>query len=1086
MPRHQALNGSMILLSELVSPESSSQCLFVPFGDYDAPVLVRSIQDRLSLSAYHNLAFHPLVHFRLLSPAIAIAPLSCALLGHALLLLHRDYTISLLYKSECFVERSLSKLSIHGQLQLPGTVPLIAVKDSFPFLVMHVFLQSLILLLLNDSALLSTDSPASSLPRSSMPKKHINNKNVCTISTTHIGSVDVRAMTFLLCPLHVLAVLYCTYDFEYELRYYTVDPLAQKIALLTQFDAFAEPPGCIVALPQGGLLTFSAANVLYFPNPHSAVTLDDACRDPLISCNRDRNVVTKVLNIGDVDEFTAFLLIDDSRILLVSQRGHTFICSYSMSHPTASATIVHHIRMFPLGKTTVPQHQGLFHITENLFLQMSLKSLLILFTVSPQQPHISVALVLPSSPPILDFAHTPSGIVSCQGAHFNSQVCHYERTSHTVTLLQESHLTDAFTALFSSANDIFLGHVSNTRLYPVTLSESSITVSNSVTTSGNVLDVLFWDNMLYPICTDGIPSIGIHESFSHACVTNGNNFIAIANNVLLAYENWSCACKLALPDHGDIVQIDACCDENSVWYALVLWLNGTFHVVKLGSPAETIYSGHCDSVAYSGLVTYHQHRLLIFVVACDGTLFQTRIQADNGAECCTLRLSTKIADYALTLVKSGSGQVVGYNRNTLVTLEQDPVLELYFAMHCTHSLQQIDAVSFVHDKLVILSDKQVLAVYLPRRDPLTVHKNVIHDVTMKHKCLLVPDTHYCICACTDMLHNTHSLELVDTRTMTVIHCCSLLHLEKPVASLVLVPAPKGKTFMVLPPTGTLPFATFSIRKNAIELHSMLPLESEDPRILDATLHSIQLYDRNALVFVVVGSMVFYVQYVPLTKKWRVYDLPPSHTTWMTISATVLGKSLYVADMVDGVLRQESPESRFLPIPTEYRHKFVTAIAICRCDASMLVVSGDAFGNVSVFRESVQGTAQISAFNVGDQVNAIHCKANRHGEVTRFAIIGTVGGGIYQVSLLDDDEISAQLTEAFSSFAALLKGPARDRLAWLEPCNGFYDSRESFGVLDLRVFEEYTASEGHDASKLPSSNKAHALLARIRFLVRHPW
>ncbi|WEJ95787.1 hypothetical protein PSN45_003314 [Yamadazyma tenuis] len=236
----------------------------------------------------------------------------------------------------------------------------------------------------------------------------------------------------------VFSVLYRDYNYAYSLRSYSLDINNKSISILRQFDEFNEAPTTLINPTNGGLLILTDSYIFYFPNPEiTLLELSDNNADANISCNSEECVITKRLTISgstDISAFSYFTIIDERRILLVNNRGETYLLFFDSVKKSKSLFQVNSISFVKLGPTTVPIN--VLHITDNVFFVASKLSQSVLFKILTKEPYIDICQFVSSSPPVLDIQVQNNGnqieLFTCQGGYESGE---YRRISNRLSYL---------------------------------------------------------------------------------------------------------------------------------------------------------------------------------------------------------------------------------------------------------------------------------------------------------------------------------------------------------------------------------------------------------------------------------------------------------------------------------------------------------------------------------------------------------------------------------------------------------------------------------------------------------------------------
>ncbi|KAK6205507.1 uncharacterized protein RJT21DRAFT_117995 [Scheffersomyces amazonensis] len=385
----------MYILSELKAPNVTRQSILVDLHNDRNPVLVLTKINRLEFHERRNdsIEYTKFLTKPIEKPTIAINKLYLKDIGEVLLVLDDSYTISIAYfKNEIIFFHEIIKLSSQGQQFSIDSNPMIVTDMSSPnkYFILHTFQGVLSLFILNDKYDFNKANTQRKRSRS-----RIEGDELFSITSKYIGSIVVLKMAIL--KNDILAVLYRDFNFSYSIRFYKIDIKEKSLTMLTSETPFEVPPTCLIPSPHGGVIVLSSVQLAYFPEDES-FSSSFARPDTIIT----KDITDEGLVNGDVGLFVAYDIIDESRYILTTNVGISYIL-YLDIKKTHAAVQVQEFRLMKLGRTTIPNPNGLHRINGAYFYQSSQCLCDIIFRVDSNKPFINiVSATTEPQGPILD------------------------------------------------------------------------------------------------------------------------------------------------------------------------------------------------------------------------------------------------------------------------------------------------------------------------------------------------------------------------------------------------------------------------------------------------------------------------------------------------------------------------------------------------------------------------------------------------------------------------------------------------------------------------------------------------------------
>ncbi|ODV79526.1 uncharacterized protein CANTADRAFT_261846 [Suhomyces tanzawaensis NRRL Y-17324] len=978
------------------------------------------------------------------------------------------YTLAVVLAKEGggYIKKEIMKLDPKGHQQAIDSKPiLVALEDEGETkrLVLHCF-QGYVHLFVQE------ESNKAKRKRTGTP---INiNERKWTFSTISIGSLVVLKMVSL--QKNSIALLYRDFNFNYSLRYYLIQD--DHIVLDTQFREFSVPPSCIIPTNFGGLLVLTGIRLFYFGKLGSVLALHNSAEDSL-SINSEADVITKDLSKYPQlfsESFCSYTVIDDTRTLIVSNSGMTYLINIELESESRMV-IFKRFDFIQLGKSTIPLEGGLFHITDNHFLQVSRHAKSILFQISPKTPNIYVSSFLESSPPILDFDiiddNNEWNIMTCQGGYEGSELSKYISTNGGCNLEAEYDLkglsipldleilgSDLFVISDSRNRKLFKydGQISYEKDLP-NVTQQAITIETKedleLTTSG--IAGLFFENV----------SAGkiLHPNL--IVYTSGLNIIARDKTSIID-----------LFDTGAVIKKLRITETDNGCYSWVLETDGPTILGVLDNTFQVLYSSKLIEHSHDLALVVNDSRWFIFNLDSYGRIYQYRFSASKKLQLIDSEI-LKLSDTSLKVLTLGRTLVV-HDMKDVWRLNTEAVLGFYIPFKLNGL--QFDKIKLLDESsLVCLYRSKVVVQKLPQIGE-SLFKRAYDCPYLITRSVQVPESksdneeyisnQYSVLICHESkstVSNTKKgtfLQLVDNHTMSLLNEYTFPDAVELVDLLAIYDEENNQALVfVLASNRQAPIIVFTIRNQKLELIAQSRFDGNV-----SSMQSMRLVHNDSPYFrlSVSGAFNYMVRCERRSETSFTWELaeesisqcpvyPVAHAVWDDDGP------IYYADVRDGVYVKDLDEISFAQMIFKYRHHFITALDILHPGHQhipRLIVVGDSFGNLSVIKDN----HQVACFNLGDQINVIKAVPARKEPhqydkqpatslTTDVAIVGTVNGGIFKVAFCNTPKDAHAISECANELENISSVYNGARFDWKAPvdASGNPERMDAFGAVDIR-------------------------------------
>lgn len=932
---------------------------------------------------------------------------------------------------EEFVRLDGGNVNSNGQQPLQDAEPILLANlaDEASYFIMHCF-QGLVLLVLIDK-----DANIQSLLNGTkLGKRQARMELFLNIETMSIGNIVVQQMVILQNTeksQDTLAVLYRDFNYNYSLRYYRISPSEGRLLLLTQFEEFDEPPTCIISPKTGGLLVLTPIHIFYFPNPGVNLHLANESDDMSLSRNGNQIFLTKKLTATSPTEiistsFKNYTIIDDTRIMLISNTGETYILYLNSELIRKNSISFNSLYLIQLGKTTVPS--DVHHIDGNLFFASSKLSQSILFQIFPKKPYVNICQFMRSSPPILNIDTKLTGkmlsLLTCCGGYDSGEFKKIVNDVYYLSLLKQfcTELETTLLSLLEDGSGFF--HIETKDMNGNINGEYKIR-RNGSTINFESLAMTYVDperliahrkvNNQNILITDKICSIDksivCRAKIYHAKILEKGGFVYVMEDNEIVLHNGT---NIVQKFHSkwrnrQISTLDFLKISDKKYLILLAFLDGCYelHLVNEDSPSHEILVQNSifDSQAavVSCGIAHDKQTSLEFIwllfLCTNGYIVQVCVDFKNMNNALN-SVFMHLSDLPFTFIKNTYNEIFLFNKSQLLALILDTTTCFYKFVTVSEDLKSINDALFINENEVLISSGiNNLTLYALHKGlaPFSRDK-VIYSNLLNTKSLHIPNTNYSIIVCfenklnptNDEYQKYSYLKLVDDTLMKIIDIFEFPNgkfwdlIDLCIIPNGIDPLIPQNSFVVISNSSTKNemLLLFHIKKNKINKLPLVDILGLSD-VTDVTVQTIKVFSENELKFLICGNLTFVVQLF--------YDTDSSHFVWrlcpgsivqlpiFTIDAIVKNKCVVLGDIMKGLYRADLESENFQvslsKISTPLEPYFLTSIDVLANDSvenKLEVIFGDSLGNISCIKVDHSGNEQEQtlAFNLGDQINVI--------------------------------------------------------------------------------------------------------------------
>ncbi|RCK57701.1 hypothetical protein Cantr_06376 [Candida viswanathii] len=991
----------------------------------------------------------------------------------------------------------ITKLSTKGQVQAfeyPPTI--VSNKPNNPtFIAFHVFHSTIQVLYLRNPVtideILSKSNPKK--------RKHGSFDTWWSIHSVPIGRIIVKQLISLDAPENTLAILYKDISSTFYVRYLEVNGAQKSATMSRQFPEFQEEPLLIVPVAIGGHIALTRSAIFYFPELQiKNLTISKALKGVTTSGKLSQPYFVKSL-VGpnsriDVQDYVSYTVIDKNRILVVSESGNSNMIYIDLEASSTITIIVNEVAMLSLGDVTIPNPNGLLHITGDLFFQGSRLSRSVLFLVLSDLPHIHIRAFISGSPPELDISAGPHEIYTSQGGWSGSEIRKYTSNPCVLEVLETAELGFR-PAKLRIAGDVIVASdpsggnkvLTTTDLKPFEgnrefAEDLLLYVRDHI--NGDDLEITQKDldpNSLGDVAESSSQARYVRDmktvlTYSKAkdiCLSNSDGTITFQRADKFVPSSMD---GVKIADDECLVLVASWSDRFEIWS----YKTGGVHLVY-----EGVLEG--DSSITGSAITWDDSNGSITVILLTANLWlqlnfvrdvSGMLEIDNS-------LSRDFYGDPVSIRKWKSN-VVLFSTTGLAPLKRDILLNFYVptsiarkdiedvAMTLDNTLVAIyksgliEKLQFGIEPLVMLTNHQSLfsrelfikVMYLGESDyVIGVLHNKLSDETITSELHLIETTAYETIYVFKFDEGIHVLDICDFDASPIFSESS------------------GVYFVCLTTLEDAPLPVFNVKdQEIVELAPGAITEADLP--LELKLNSLTLFDEDGPVFLCSGDCALLLE-LDDDLEWKVVPYGDIHCSTFTLAQAVLFDDIYLVDAINGLFQMQITDVMSIREPMEcrkvridgYAANQMTAIATFSKSGYSYIITGDASGTIVVIKSKTADPIEkkFIKFNVGDQVNVITRLGKEKLLVTQICAIGTLLGGLYVLSETNDGDGMTTCSHELQLYGEIKGLPSLDfterssesilekeRIA----CDSVINGKALAGVLKELVVHPETMAESH--------------------------
>lgn len=882
--------------------------------------------------------------------------------------------------------------------------------------------------------------------------------------TFSVGGIVVQDLKPLHASFPTLTILYRDYNYNYSLRSYELNLFRKSASLLKQFEEFDDPPTTLVNPPVGGIFVLSDNYIFYFPDKRvNHLELEDT--DPNLSCNSSDKVITKRLINHDISAFLVSTVIDERRILLIDNKGATFILFFDHVSLSMSSLQVNSMNFVRLGMTTVPT--AVHNINENYFFVSSKLSQSMIFRVLPKEPYIDIVQFITSSSPILDLnvqaLENSLQITTCQGGFECGEYRNVSRSLRSAEFRSSFQCTTNYPKL-----EVFYDEVIGSILRLVD-HESGVLQFFKIDRDFNhsPVDLGDEDCMAIKQTRDSLlkvtlTSISVNESLIAEVsvlkvkTVSSTRLIVLdkSNNLHLVDEDSKHIFSLETTD--EVSDLDLVHVYEHQFLVLVAFWNGSYRIYLVDATEnELIFEGvisHLNTSVTSCALRYDDHlnadSVWVLLMSSSNDLVQEYLNF-RTVELDHHRSSiTHFNGSSFTLVK-GNHETVMFNKKYLYLIQLDVVTmfnKISQLIHLPPQAQLNDVTLFGSDSYLAASTNvNDILIYdilstTPTTDIMFSKDFNIKSLDLsRNKSLLISSKTIFNETLNEYGRNSF-LQLIDKLTMSPLSKVEFQDNEPLEISdgCLLAQNDGSNEYVMVLCNSEIPLKIFQVKKNQL-VEVKVQISGLAPRS-DVAYSSIKLVDENNRLYLISGTVNYIIQ-PQSVNEWVVISHCFFKSPVFTTAASTINDNVVFGDAMKGLTSLKITETASNSFEFDHSSKchykdmnLVTSICKFTSEESgeqgVLVV--DSLGNLVGLSldEDQHEFKEILIYNIGDPINKIvsfpqtNHKLDFHSKFDKLemtkqdntlipkAIMGTVNGGIYTLSELSDidNEIEEIITE----------------------------------------------------------------------------
>lgn len=1154
------------LLSEIRSPNCINRSILGNIFTSQKASLVINKVNKLEFYIVHTEVDEPYIELKdalsIEETILAIVPFQPSQLDNEWLMILSEsnelFYIGYNQDTENFVHISGGVLNGNGQQQLLDVDPILLSKfnEESGYFLLHCFQGMIQVLILNKDTKFDTLLVETTNKRF---RKNNSQKGIWSTNTTAIGNIVIHQMVILENTdksQDTLAILYRDFQYNYSLRYYRISPEEGNLLLHTQFEEFEEPPTCLIALKTGGILVLTSLNIFYFANPMVSLQLEEENDSIFVSHNGDQQLIVKKIDSTSYPElitssFTNYTIIDDNRILAVTNTGMSYIIYFSSKFKGRKLEVIGSINLIKLGMTTVVS--DVHHIDKNIFFASSKLSQSILFEIYQQNPFINICQFIPSSPPLLNidakFAGMQCSLLTCGGGYDSGEFKKVDNKMFNLGLVKQfgTILDTSQILLLEMKNKTYNivtkdinGKINGEYLLEERGSNSClkhIDIQSHILTE-LVLDQRIVDGNRISVTGQGCyindQKVSNEKIFYGKIMENGIFLQLTTQNKIHIQKGTNTIKWVSLKSElKQVSGIDLVHSSEDRFFLLAAFEDGSYelHMTSKELPYSKVLLQEAMFHSSDGISScailfddISSSTWLLFLSE-SGSFGQVYFDLNKGVK----NKQTVVSQYASGLpyrfIKGKNKRILMADTKQIFGLFIDETS--LFKAASIMEIHNINDIIFLNEESILVSTGiNKLTIYSLTRNSIAItNDSIIYSNLLNIKSLHILHTNFSVAICfenkvnpiNDKYQKYSYLKLIDDSSMTVVDVFKFANNSSwDLIDICLIPDGLEQTlpkysFVILSNSSNKNeiLLIFHIKKNRIK---RLPL-IDVPGLSDSselTLQTIRLIDSNKPKLIVGGNITFIVElvYEPDTNNF-IWQLLPGSTVQLpiyTLGAASIDKYIVIGDIMKGLYIGELSEPDFegetnksisklsmLKLRCNLDPFFLTSFdAVKSTEDQVEIIFGDSLGNLSSLEidSDSKNVEQAFAFNIGEQINIIKVidhslqiqdiafkfdKATKIRPLLRIiAVLGTVNGGLYCISKLEDESkesVEKILDRCQVELVSYLKTlsltnntaksisysnwlSAKDWKTLSKNESGNYIKKEAFGMFDLGLIRKW--------------------------------
>ncbi|CUM45288.1 uncharacterized protein AC631_00405 [Debaryomyces fabryi] len=1049
------------LLSEIRPPNCINRSIFANIFTSQKASLVVNKVNKLEFYVVHTESDEPYIELKdalsIDETILAIVPFQPRQLDNEWLMVLNEsnelFYIGYNQETENFVRINGTILNGNGQQQLLDVDPILLsnFNEESGYFIVHCFQGMIQVMVLNkdtkfDTLLIETTNKRS--------KKNNLHNEIWNTNTTAIGNIVIHQMVILENTdkfQDTLAILYRDFQYNYSLRYYRISPEEGKLLLHTQFEEFDEPPSCIIALKTGGILVLTSLHIFYFANPMVNLQLTGESDSIFVSRNGEQQLIVKKIDSTNYPElitssFTNYTIIDDNRILAVTNTGMSYIIYFSSKYKGRKLEVISTINLIKLGMTTVAS--DVHHIDKNIFFASSKLSQSILFEILQQKPFINICQFIPSSPPLLNidprFAGMQCSLLTCGGGYDSGELRKVHNKIFDLSLIKQ------FGTNLDTSQILLLKM--NNKTYNIATKDMNGKINGEYLLEEEgpkscfkeidihchvqhelVLDQRIVDDNRISVTEQGCyindQKVSNEKTFYGKILENGIFLQLTSQNRIIIQKGANFIKTVNLKaEFKQVTEIDMVQSSENKFFLLVAFDDGSYelHIISKESPyskillQEVVFDSNDGISSCAILFDDTSSSAWLLFLSGSGSIGQVYFDLNDGVKNKQAIVSQHASGLPCRFFKDKNRRIFMADRNQIFGLFIDET-NLYKAASIIEINNINDVIFLNEEKILVSTDVNKLSLYsLKTNSVANANDNIIYSNMLNTKSLHIPHTNLSIAICfenkinptNDEYQKYSYLKLIDNSSMNVVDFFEFANNSSwDLVDMCIIPNGLEQTlprysFAILSNSSNKNeiLLIFHIKKNKIKrlpLIDILGLSDSS----ELTLQTVGLVHSEKPKLIVGGNITFIVElvYDPDRNNF-IWQLLPGTTVQLpihTLGAISIDKYIIMGDIMKGLYIGELHDpADFDDNATETFSKlsmlklrcnldpyFLTTFdAVKSTEDQMEIIFGDSLGNLSSLEidSDNKDVKQAFAFNIGEQINII--KAIDHSlQIQDFAL-----------------------------------------------------------------------------------------------------